>query len=383
MRATLVSLMPIAMGLCIAIASLSPPPAPGVQDKLLHFSAYGVWTVLIFATAPLGARLTGHLLVILLFSVIIEILQPFVGRTLSLRDVVANAAGLMIALPAGILVREALYSARKATAIVLVLLVAGPVLYGLVSRHVVPGMGLDTWKCFYFLTVGDNALGNRPWQGDVPCARLTTGSKALAPSGSADPVCGTPPPAGATHVIDLGSATPLGTPGPGNLLRTKETRAFCEAVRRNERFIIEAWMTPATLNQGGPARIVNFAGSDMVSNFMLGQERNEIVLRIRTLASGLYGSDIYVTSGEGSLSTEPVKVTAEYKNGASSLALSNGVTAGPVNLTPLFPTRIVRELSVSLLTGGGLVLLLAVWFAGQWVRDYRADRLAETRSTAG
>ncbi|PZQ49697.1 MAG: hypothetical protein DI556_09505 [Rhodovulum sulfidophilum] len=97
----------------VTAGSLDPAqPLPGVLpwDKGRHFLAYAAIALPIALARP---RRWGWLIVALLgWSIAIEIIQPFVGRSRDIRDFLANATGVGLAL----LVSEVL---RRAAALVL------------------------------------------------------------------------------------------------------------------------------------------------------------------------------------------------------------------------------------------------------------------------
>jgi VanZ family protein len=99
---------------CVAIGSLLPSSSPvisalgriGVNDKLIHFSAYlvlGLLPVVSFASKPKGV-LTG--LSMILVGALLEWGQSFVpGRQVEFGDMVANNLGVLCGLLAGLPLR--------------------------------------------------------------------------------------------------------------------------------------------------------------------------------------------------------------------------------------------------------------------------------------
>ncbi|MAF08901.1 hypothetical protein CMK11_00480 [Candidatus Poribacteria bacterium] len=66
--------------------------------------------------------------------------------------------------------------------------------------------------------------------------------------------------------------------------------ALLAACRDSGALTVEAVLRADTLTQGGPARIVSFSSSAYSRNFTLGQERNALVLRLRTPNTGENGT---------------------------------------------------------------------------------------------
>lgn len=84
-------------GLAILAGSLMPPgDAPGLlPDKLMHMLAYGGWAAIAVFSAPRRRRGLMYLGIIFLTGVMVEIVQPWVGREGSLADIAANTAGIL------------------------------------------------------------------------------------------------------------------------------------------------------------------------------------------------------------------------------------------------------------------------------------------------
>lgn len=96
----------VMIGIDILVGSLTPllGGLNLIPDKWQHFLAYLVWGfVLTLSSRSLGRRAL-YLAVALFVGAAIEIIQPMVGRQMSLLDFLADAAGLalgaLIGLPA-------------------------------------------------------------------------------------------------------------------------------------------------------------------------------------------------------------------------------------------------------------------------------------------
>ncbi len=84
-------------GLAILAGSLLPPgEGPALlPDKVRHLLAYGGWAAVAVLSPRPWRRLLIYLLLIFLFGVAVEVLQPHFGRTGSLADIVANTLGML------------------------------------------------------------------------------------------------------------------------------------------------------------------------------------------------------------------------------------------------------------------------------------------------
>lgn len=91
----------IALAICLIVVSyisLTPIPsgAPEISDKLAHFIVW--FGTGIFCGFRPGKQMMILALIILSWSGVIEIIQPYFNRTASLDDFWANFAGIVVAI---------------------------------------------------------------------------------------------------------------------------------------------------------------------------------------------------------------------------------------------------------------------------------------------
>ena len=86
------------------------------------------------------------------------------------------------------------------------------------------------------------------------------------------------------------------------------------ACRKSNALAIEAIITPDDLKQRGPARIISFSQDAMLRNFTLGQERNQLILRLRTPKTGTNGSNPQTVLCRLA-DTKPHHVIVSYREG--------------------------------------------------------------------
>ncbi len=362
----------ILMGLGVITASLIPGLSTGAIDKLIHYAAYGVWTftAVLSVQSPAGQWRVG--LGILAIGLGIECLQPLVTRDFSPLDMVANGAGVGMGMLAAHGLNAFGWSGsgqwRVALGALLVVLVLGVPVSGFLR----PGERMSTWDCSYPVVVGNEATGDRPWAGELLCARLMVGDLRLEPASDDEPTCGTVAPPGATAMLEVGSATRNGTPGPDAPLQDTATTSFCEAARIADALVLEAWLVSHAKSQAGPARILSFSTDRYRRNLTLGQSGSAFDFRLRTPFTGTNGETVPIRTRAGSVSTDPVRVTAHYRSDTVTLSLSDGVTTGPVPLNPLFPHGLLHWALVMVLSSGLVLTGLAVF--GGWKRG--SERLA-------
>jgi VanZ family protein len=106
------------IGAFLGVTVLSVVPAPQMSglesDKLSHFIAYSVLTLLLVLSLS-GSRGLPRgfwvaLVLVLLYGVLIEVLQHYIGRQFDLNDMVANAVGVALGAGTGLLARRLLRS---------------------------------------------------------------------------------------------------------------------------------------------------------------------------------------------------------------------------------------------------------------------------------
>jgi len=79
--------------------------------------------------------------------------------------------------------------------------------------------------------------------------------------------------------------------------------ALSQACMASNEITVEAWVQPAALDQGGPARIVTLSRDSAERNFTLGQDGDRYIMRLRTTATSANGTPA-VDTPEGTLTTE-------------------------------------------------------------------------------
>ena len=175
----------------------------------------------------------------------------------------------------------------------------------------------SNWNFDYGLNIGNEASGNRPWQGTIQQLQLF--DRAVGAADATQLLSNQPPQAlvtrdrlaaydftqPQTQYADLtGQAPPLvwqGSPvspeynglplSPEHWL--KSATAIAPQLHRMQTttaFTLDATITPATLQQGGPARIISASVDPSHRNFTLGQDGANLVFRVRTPITGLNGS---------------------------------------------------------------------------------------------
>lgn len=103
-------------------------------------------------------------------------------------------------------------------------------------------------------------------------------------------------------------------PAGGSMVAEDVDEALLKACRRTGELTLQALITPANVSQRGPARIISFSSNPSRRNVTLGQEGDQLVLRLRTPRTGPNGVRPQVTLG----TLEPERtchVVATYRPG--------------------------------------------------------------------
>ncbi len=111
----------------------------------------------------------------------------------------------------------------------------------------------------------------------------------------------------------------------------RSPRRFVDAVRKSNALTLEAWLTPASTAQEGPARILTLSNGVLARNFTLGQERDAFDVRLRTTATSASGTPS-LSSPAGSVPLAPVHLvyTRDAKGRATIYLNGAEVAAGTV-----------------------------------------------------
>lgn len=102
------------------------------------------------------------------------------------------------------------------------------------------------------------------------------------------------------------------------IVSQKSARRFAEAIRKSNALTIEAWITPATVDQSGPARIVSLSSNPGSRNFTLGQDKDRYDVRLRTTSTDENGNP---STPSPAKSGEPVLTHVVFTRDSSGLAV--------------------------------------------------------------
>ncbi len=100
---------------------------------------------------------------------------------------------------------------------------------------------------------------------------------------------------------------------------TNAATPLVQWLKRTKQFSIAIWLTPASLRQFGPARIVTLSKNTNHRNFTLGQSGAGVVFRVRTPITGLNGSKVELMTPPMLETQQPQLVVASYHRGEMKL----------------------------------------------------------------
>ena len=82
----------------------------------------------------------------------------------------------------------------------------------------------------------------------------------------------------------------LSVVSPTKIVSYKSARKIVDALKQSNALSLEAWVTPATTDQTGPARIVSLSANPSFRNFTLGQDTDHFDVRLRTTKKDANGN---------------------------------------------------------------------------------------------
>ena len=241
----------------------------------------------------------------LLLSAALEAAQLFMpDRAPSVADVIANGVGallgcgLFFAWQMGFGRALDRYATRRNLLVGLALYALGA---ALLTVYLNRSVHLSNWDTLFPLVVGNEAVGKRQWSGRVEGLTLEARCDSAPVSIASYDFVGEAPftdnigqeedPA---LVWREGPATPQEGKGvivgPGEWLTTGSAfNEFSDYARRCHHIIIRTTVATADPTQRGPARIVSISADAEHRNVTLGQEKDALIIRLRTPAGGENG----------------------------------------------------------------------------------------------
>ncbi|WP_315788845.1 VanZ family protein [Fischerella sp. JS2] len=327
--------------------------------------------------AKLGLEILIVILASASLSTIVEILQVFVpGRRPTPEDIINNSIGgfvgwlcfnwLLSRSFAYILARIENNSSRRvnqriaAFCLGYILLSSLNLVFWQSTTH------LSNWNSNYPLIIGNEATGDRPWQGYISKVYIT--DQAISAIEAAqiftdkdyfknyrDSLL-------AAYKLDTGSkyyyrdksgnlprllwrGQPVDTQeNKGALLSSSNWLETADAVKKlNKRisntseFTISTTVATSDINQTGPARIVSISHDPLRRNFTLGQQGTALNLRLRTPITGENGGDVQLSIPNIFIDKQPHHLIITYSRPIIQVYVDNLQNYYSLNLLDLIP----------------------------------------------
>jgi len=274
-------------------------------------------------------------------STMVEILQLFLSaRNPSLADILANSIGTFCGLLIFYFWGEKLlnYLPRFPRMLLAAIITSHLMVMGVSYVSLTNATGLNNWDPSYPLLLGNEKNGDRPWQGSVSNLQIAdyaisekeisrvfngeivdsliayyplTSTTSLADQTQQQPNLswhGTRP----TVPLETGVAL-----DSNHWLRshTPTTNLF-RRLADTSQFTLSLMVTTTNLDQTGPARIVTLSANPFYRNFMVGQDGSDLIIRLRTPATGENGTKPELAIPNIFTDTQPHHLVILY-NGAT------------------------------------------------------------------
>ncbi len=306
-----------------------------VWTNVVLFMPYGF----LFAGLPLvsthspWSRILMTVVSACLLSFGIELAQMLVPRRPSLADVGCNTVGALVGSLVGTSIAYSRFSTRMRAkwsgcrrhllAAVLIYLM---VLYVVFSSPLPLPADFSNWDSSFQLQLGNEGSLDRPWRGEIHLVAIydraltaqevwtnyTAGSRAVRNrvdeglvlfydfSEKAGNVVHDRVEPGEPVQLHIQDPTRVEWLVPSGLFLRDATiiksleppsKLARERFSDHHEISVEAWVAPADLTQGGPARIVSYSYNIYLRNFTLAQQERDLVFRLRTPISGEGGTN--------------------------------------------------------------------------------------------
>lgn len=194
-----------------------------------------------------------------------------------------------------------------------------------------PSPAVAGWDAAYPLLLGNEATGDRGWDGAITSVALFPGwlDAGRRHTLEADGPSARRLEAELATMATRDSVRFAG--GPGLVLPASAASTLAHAAQERNGFTIVARIVPSDTLQDGPARIVSFSSDPYHRNVTLAQQAGALVLRVRTPANGENGRRHDVDSKAVLSPGRPATIVAGY-DGKVGRIFVDGRLAGRTNV---------------------------------------------------
>ena len=276
----------------------------------------------------------------------IEWFQQFLPfRDSSLIDVLFNSAGALAGLSLAPKIIEACRRRPHVTPVQSWTILTGcAVALLVVSGLLQYGTRLTNWDDAFYLMIGNERTGDRPWKGRVlrvdlspeavsadTIRRFASATPIRVPQGDLVRLSSSPNQTGNYNLTGLPAMIPQSsrnsaseTTGPFvRWFRSVDPpRQLARAVRASNSFTLRLTCSSDDPNQDGPARIFSYSADTQQRNLTIGQQGSELVVRIRTQGTGLNGTLLQIVLPDIFVSRNVRDMLITYENSRLSIAIA-------------------------------------------------------------
>lgn len=338
--------------------------------NILFFIPFGFLTGLMLRTnkKETAEIIKMSIIISLIASLIAEFLQLFLIRTTSLTDVITNMFGgylgakiaCKVALKPQSLIPQ--FIVNRGSKIIKVVALIYTILLILLFSLPLWLNGFYNWDTNFFLYLGNEASGDRPWEGSI--YELVIYDRMLSQEEALQCYYSRRSESLKAHILahycfDERSGRTIHnhvyladtlnlqisdtrrvcwlnqTNGlvlrQGGTIRSKVVaKRLSEILRSRSQLSVEVRFRPANLHQTGPARIVTLSAGTEQRNFTLGQVGERLNFRVRTPLTGANGSRVDLYTENPVLSHRTQHVIATFNRGAELFYLNGHELADSV-----------------------------------------------------
>jgi VanZ family protein len=213
---------------------------------------------------------------------------------------------------------------------------------------------LSNWDLGYPFILGNERTGDRPWEGKVSLVEISDlaipeseiaqvlQSKPLPQAIAAYSLAGTDYRDRTGHLPELvwqgDSPSQTGTGATLSaqhwLSTSSAAAALSEKLRKTSEFTIHAIAATSNLTQEGPARLLSLSGDPMHRNFTLGQDKDQLIFRLRTPVTGENGVFTALFVSDVFRDVKPHHFLLRYRDNILRLYIDQVETVHTLELTP-------------------------------------------------
>jgi len=149
---------------------------------------------------------------------------------------------------------------------------------------------------------------------------------------------------------------------PNSWLKSSESAKFVnQKIGETSEFTIITTIASANSNQTGPARIISLSGDSLHRNLTIGQEKQDLQLRLRTPITGQNGSDINISVPKVFSDTNNHRIVITYSKGIINVYVDKYDNVYKFNLLELLPNnQKIFSYAVTFLPLGLCLALLSI-----------------------